>query len=714
MSLISSRTPPDRFVIILLAFTLFFPLFQVNAQDHMVVNGAFEDVPLTSKIGFFRGNIPAEDFYNYYKNAPNTGLEKEKGCILIPYKSPGGKLNLIILLGDPESPYGGRAQLTIKGLKSNSTVSLFDDKTEEDRSDDYSLNQAIGNFRWSWSPMGADGAIITNLPGNMDLSLSFGTTENLKSLHIVTGNLNSTKRLKLDPEREIRLRTQPTIKKLKPCCSMPDFARVGERVTFSAAGSEARRGAIAQYEWDFDNDGFFSYVSQTPRAAHTFEKGGNHSIALRVTGPGGNQATLERTIKVVKEPLVATRILSAKKIMPGSTFEVSVKITARVKVSGVGIEENLPENWQVIDKSEDDFAFRRSESQWILQTKLGPDETKTLSYKVRAPSATQLDKKVANKQLDISGKVSSASPGLSGKIDGDSRVSLVTSLDPLTALAHYDFEKDKLDFSLPGKISDGQIERAIRIWKDGGEVPGLDGKKLNFHLVKKALLYHQKGAEVRTELSQPANPDFRTYRSISTKLPDDLLYVKQDSPIAAGGEVKFSVAVIIQPGNRTLMGAGLDDKIPSNWEIIPERTEKLAYKSSTRQWVLTEPILPGEKFTIRYSVKLPCKEDPGTYELFGEVSETWSQTSIKVRGDNSLELVKELPIKLVLSRWNLETGELDLELDNHISSGQAKHAIHLWVKDLVVPYTGKAKLRFATIKKIMAYQLEGKPVRETF
>ncbi|MCF7875571.1 PKD domain-containing protein [Candidatus Bipolaricaulota bacterium] len=700
-------------MIIFLAFILFSPLAQVNAQDHIVVNGALKDDPVTSKIDFFRGNISAEDFYNYYRNAPNTGLEKEKGCILIPYKSPGGKLNLIILLGDPESPYGGRAQLTLEGLKPNSAVSLFDDKAGEDRSDNYSLGETTGNFRWSWSPMGADGAIITNLPSNMDLSLSFGMTENLKSLHIVTGNLNSTKRLRLDPEREIRLRTQPTIKELEPCCSVPDFARVGEKVTFSARGSAAPRGEIAQYEWDFDNDGFFSYVSQTPRAVHTFEKSGNHSITLKVTGPEGNQATLERTIKVVNKPLVATRKLSTETITPGSTFEVSVKITARVKVSGLGIEENLPEDWQVIDTSKDDFTFKRSEVQWILQSSLRPDETKKLNYKVRAPSAAQLEDKAVNKQLDISGEVSSVSPKLSSKTGGDSGVNLVTSLNPLVALAHFDFEKDKLDFSLPGKISDTQIEQVIRIWKNGGEVPGLNGKKLNFHLVKKALLYHQKGAEVGTELSQPANPDFRSYRRISTKLPDDLLYVKPDNPLAAGGEVEFSIAVIIQPRNRTLMGAGIDDEIPSNWEIIPKRTEKLAYKSSTRQWILTEPILPGEKFTIRYSVKLPCEETPGTYELFGEVSESWSKTSITVKGDNELELVKELPIKLVLSRWNLETGELDLDLDNHISLEQAKLAIHLWVKDLAVPYTGGAKLRFATIKEIMVYQLEGKSVRRT-
>jgi len=702
-----------KFLLVGLLILVFLPINRVQAQDHLVVEGRYDNDPLTSTISFFQGIIPAKDFYNYYQNSPNTGFEQPKTCVVIPYKSPKGKLSLILLLGD-KSSVGGEAGLKITGLGPTSTVTLFDDPPGEDPEDNYSLSRTTGNFRWSWSSTGADGAIITNLPTNLDLSLSFGSTKNLENLHVLSGEPGSPEKLKLDPVSSIRLRGQPVVQEIRPECNAPEFAIVGRQVTFTGAGTGNPAGEIVQYEWDFDNDGFFSYVSQKPVAHHTFHETGRHTFALRVVDKQGKKATLERTIDVVKKPLRAERSLSAEKITPGSTIEVSLKLSANVKVSGVGIEEEIPPGWRVISVIENDFVYNRSEDQWLLQSSIQSGATKRLNYKIKAPSESELEEEGVDNQIELSGEVSSASPELSCTIAGDSQLSVVRSIDPLVALAHYDFDEGKPDFSLPGRITEGQIKEAIRVWQNGGLVPGLDDIRISFQLIKEALLYHQKGAKAGTELSKPKSPALQTYRRISTKLPDDLLYVEPNSPLAVEeGAVEFTVDVFIKPGDRTIMGVGLQDELPPDWQVIPpEESGEVFHKESTNQWVLMEPILPGEKFSLRYKVRVPYYSDLGYHRISGAVSESWSGSSIAVKGDVGLKLVNRLPIKLVISRWNLETGSIDLALDNFISIGQAKHAIRLWVNDKTVPYTGGTELKFATVKEIMAYQLEGISVKE--
>ena len=709
----SKRLPVVIFLILVFILTLS-SFLTTQAESFIFVKGKKigDATKTSSQLKYFQGNIPARDFYNYYKSRPNTGLENPRSCLIIPYMSPSNRRSLIIVMGDPGSPYSGTGRLRVEGLPEYSKLLVRDDPPNIDQDDEYDFSPPHASFHWLWGTGFADGVVIGDLGDNPDLKLEFELLENVAEARVLTGSPRNHRVLSLDPNSDIQLRGMERVLKPEPSFSVPELPRVGSQLTFNAAGSSTPGARIVQYAWDFDDDGHFSYASQSPVATHTFYETGEHLIALRVRDSRGNEAIKKKKIWAVNTPVEAHRKLSARKILPGGSVNCSVKIEARAPVSAVGIEESIPEGWKVTNSSNSVAIYKSSSDQWLIPEKLVPGETRKISFNIEAPSASRLNSDELNQTLEFSGQVSSGSPEFRDRIGGDSKIVVSQKVEPLVALAHYEASEGKLDFGLSSTISDSQIRAAIQAWQNGNNLPGLGEKTPDFEFIKKALLYHQKGIDPSIELSQVSPGDPHVVRKISTGLPDDLLFVNSSSPLLIEGEpiVEFSVQVIIKAGNRTLMGVGLEDDLPENWKILPQENENLAFKPSTGQWVITKPLLPGEEVSASYTLRVPLDEYPGTYSISGTLSESWSGSRYSVGGDHSLELLRTLPIDLVISRWNIESGKLDLSLDNYISEPQSKKAIEFWVNDEPVPHTGGEKLSFEIVKRIVAYQLEGKPV----
>ncbi len=687
--------------------------FNSNAKDHLVLetkNGK----TASTRLEYFWGNIPANDFYNYYKAKPNTGLESPKSCLLIPYRTPSNRTSLIVIMGGPGSSHGGTGQLTISGLSESAELLLQDDTSEMDSTDEYFFNPPVANFQWSWGPGFADGAIIRDLEKYPDLTLDFGTLENITEIRIVSGNAENHKLLTLDPSVDIRLQGVGREQRPKPVFSTSRSSQPGLTLILDGSSSIAPEGTITQYEWDLTGDGHFTYASHEPTMRHTFTDPESHEIALRVTDNHGNKAEKRKQVTVRKTPFKAERNLSARKVLPGKNVNCTIEITARTEVSGIGVEESLPGGWRVIPEDSEKAVYKPSTNQWLLPTGFEPGDKKRISYQIKAPSRTQLDADSIDRKVELSGEITSASPEFDEKIAGDSTLIVVEEVDPLVALSHYEIDKRELNFDLSNRITFRQVERLITAWQKGENLPGLNRKEINFEFVKKALLYHQKGVDTSSKLNleKRANPDVS--REIKTNLPDNLLFVDAESTPAAEDEevIELGVEIIIKPRNRTLMGVGLEEELPDSWEIVPGETDNIAYKSSTDQWIITCPISPGETFTVPYTVRVPLDSPFWTFNLSGHLSESLSESSYRIEGDSSLELSDKLPVKIVISRWDVEEGELDLSLNNYITELQAKKAMEFWSKNEAVPYTDGKTLGFEEVKEIIALQLEEKSIRE--
>ncbi len=693
---------------IFLVLTITIPVFR-EAQGQQLNRVIVEEVTGRGRNTFslppFRGPIGVRDFYNYYDGSPHTSLEEEDALVLIPYKPPSGTTSLIVTVDDPASSSGGEAVLQISGLPRDSNVTLFDGSPTN-----YSFSPPHGRFHWDWGTGEADGVIITNLSSQFELEVELQSIENVTGATVISGDLKLPERLNLDKEANVLLSGVANRRSSEARFTCPRVVRKGEAVKFDASKSTNTRNRVTQYSWDFDGDGFYSFVSQNPTATHTFTETGIRQVNLRITTEFGNRSVRSKTVKVTGAPIKATRHLSTDKVLPGEGVNVKIRILARGELSGIGLEENVPEGWEVRFQEKEGVIWKPSTNQWLLNRKIQPGERTQISYTLVAPSWESGIN--SEKELKISGKVSSASPQFSQKVIGDSQLYITSSVEPLTALAHYDPETQGVDFELEGKISDSQLNVALRAWKLGKELPPLGGRKVDFELIKQVVLYHQKGVEVSEEISRPEAPEVEVTRSIDTGLPDDQILLHPDSPWTnrERRNTEFHVTVKISPDNRTLMGLGLDENLPENWKVVPESEENIVFRPDTERWIVKRPIFPGENFTISYRVKVPLEFGVEEVLLEGEIEEGWSKRTISLRGDGSTETVKELPPRVVISRWNVENGKLDLSMDNYISPLQSEKAISLWVRGLDVPFTGGEKISFSTVKEILALHLEGEPI----
>jgi YD repeat-containing protein len=79
----------------------------------------------------------------------------------------------------------------------------------------------------------------------------------------------------------------------------PATAKVGEKLTFDAAGSKDPDGTIAKYEWDLDGNGSYeTSTGTTPSVSTTYTGAGKVSVGLRVTDNVGNTGSATRSVTV--------------------------------------------------------------------------------------------------------------------------------------------------------------------------------------------------------------------------------------------------------------------------------------------------------------------------------------------------------------------------------------------------------------------------------
>ncbi len=78
----------------------------------------------------------------------------------------------------------------------------------------------------------------------------------------------------------------------------PSQARMGEAIVFDASGSSDPNQDIANYEWDWTNDGTFDAETSEASTRHLYEAPGDYTVRVRVTDEAGNASTATVNVSV--------------------------------------------------------------------------------------------------------------------------------------------------------------------------------------------------------------------------------------------------------------------------------------------------------------------------------------------------------------------------------------------------------------------------------
>ncbi len=681
-----------------------------------------EEDPILFRQGEFQGTIfplvgssSAEEFYNYsiFDYQSRTSLEIPRHGIIILYRNARtDTLALVIILNAPNAGPAGQVRLDIQGLPSTARLAVQDDPNDE-----YTWNPPNAQFRWRWASGRTDGVVITNLEEPFTLTITPQLAQGLAGWKLYT-----LKDMDVGPERiPLPSVTEPISLAAgegpPPQAAFhysPEQIRVGIPVLFDARPSQVLYRDIVLYEWDFDGDGIFDLSTDQPIVRYTFTQSGTFKVTLRVTDASGFVTTISQSISVLEEGAGLWRTISTSQVQPGGVLRVTIRFQVDVPSNGLGLEEVMPLGWTIEPVHNDGaiFKFTGSRGQWIFPALLKIGETKRIVYDVRVPEAGEIAGPPLPAKFSIQGSVTSASPAYAIPVGGESEIEVVSCLSMPVALAHLNLESGQVDLRGSETISIEQLRRAFSLWQNSATVPGTCDAPMTSNALLQVIMYQVLGVTVDQPLTLGPAFDLgapspvAVSRTITTALPARQIY-----PIAPGGNV-FQVELVIE-AHTDLPGLRITEQVPLEWQVRPLLLSGAVFKpGAPNEWIFAESIPAGLTRRLTYEVVVPSDTKLETVELKGAADIGLVSFLTPIQGDDQIEIVGCLSIPLAFAHLNVDTGEIDLSLDNIISSQQSTAAFEYWLMDKEVPGTCGQKLDLATLQLIIRYMASGAPVEK--
>ena len=122
---------------------------------------------------------------------------------------------------------------------------------------------------------------------------------------------------------------------------------------------------------------------------------------------------------VPSRKVTATRDIFNQRVKPGSTFQVTLTLTANADVQAPGLEENLPTGCGVTPVDNGGALYNSATTQWAWVSRMSSGETKIVTYNVAVPTDA------VSQDYYIAGHVSAY--GVDPlEIGGERRVTVVT------------------------------------------------------------------------------------------------------------------------------------------------------------------------------------------------------------------------------------------------------------------------------------------------
>lgn len=195
----------------------------------------------------------------------------------------------------------------------------------------------------------------------------------------------------------------------------------------------------------------------------------------------------------------------------GNIFRVTITIEANKDLYGLGLDENLPQGWEVKPINSASGVFKESQTQWVFPEKIPAGTIKTITYEVTVPQGRVYclgGEECKANTFDLSGIADSANPQFELAVGGETEVVIAKCLAIAIAIAYLDVEKNTIDATLSSKITFEQIQAAIAFWLEDEAVPGTCGKTIDFETVKLLIAYWLTDTPVDQPLgTAPDDPD---------------------------------------------------------------------------------------------------------------------------------------------------------------------------------------------------------------
>ena len=169
---------------------------------------------------------------------------------------------------------------------------------------------------------------------------------------------------------------------------------------------------------------------------------------------------------------------------------------------------------------------------------------------------------------------------------------------------------------------------------------------------------------------------------------------------------EFLVEVLVRMPVTQLGGLVLQEQLPAGLQATPLTGDGASVVVTDDGQTLTWhwPILdPGETRTITYKVSVDPDQDIGRYNINGKVN------GEPVTGVGSIEVIKPLPVAEAVSRWRVDLGRIDPELDDFIDRAQLEAALDWWAEEELVPAARK-RIDLGTMLRLVGCCLAGCPI----
>ena len=661
--------------------------------------------------------VGAIDYYGFTASRATTGFEEPNAAVLFLYQDTiSGEMSLFVILGGPAGT-AGSVSMTLSGVPAGADFLVQDD--DFDFRDTWALTPPTGNVTWTWDQGNGDGMVLGPLGSEFELTVFPQFTAGITQVKFLSGNLQAPTETLLNLIDPIIVAGTPNQPPEISFNVSPVEAHINEAITFDASAAFDPDGRIATYEWDFNGDGLFDQKTTDPVVSYTYATSGFKNVAVRATDDEGATARATKTLDIGDLAVSVSRTISTVAALPGSTFLVIVRIEPQMDLAGVGVQENLPVGWKIKPLENAGAAFKRSSVQWVFIDQIRSGTTKVISYELTVPESNQLMATTLPVCFTISGTLQAMTPFLELVVEGDSRIEVTDTLPLKTAIAHlvprigFDTD-DTIDLRLSQKIEPRQLTRALEIWQYGEIVPWTQGAMIDLPAMKELSAYAYTCTPVDLPLPLVPRANVSAVRTIATPVPCNNVLLNYYGPGGDKAGSTFTVKVEIR-ADQDLYGVGLEEDLPTGWQVIPVDNDGFTYKRSSVEWVFPSKVPAGTVKTIIYQVEVPQTEatqlaasDPcyaSSNDLYGLVDAALPCLETMVTGDSGVDISDCVSVLVAISRWDVENDRLDITLSDKISFQQVQRSIAFWLEDEVVPRTCGQTVGYHMLKEIIAYWL---------